>query len=153
MDPEISRWISLIPYPYTEEEGQKFLTRAEQRWAKKEGAPFAIVDGSNGKLLGALWLNPEVDDPEIAEAGYWLTKEARRQGIATRALRLATTWILTSHPVARVYLSIHPDNVASIRVAERAGFQKEGILRLGDTSHGHRHDLAYYSFIRTDLKE
>ena len=49
--------------------------------------------------------------------------------MATRALRLLSRWALIEHGLARVQLIVEPENVASIRVAENAGFRREALLR------------------------
>ena len=65
----------------------------------------------------------------IAEIGYHLAPEARGRGLATAALRLLSDWSLRALPVARLQLTTHLDNPASQRVAEKAGYTREAVLR------------------------
>ena len=58
--------------------------------------------------------------------GYWVTPPARGRGICTRALRLLARWALDELELQRLELITDPDNLASQRVAEKVGFQREG---------------------------
>jgi RimJ/RimL family protein N-acetyltransferase len=76
-----------------------------------------IVDAGSDRLLGAIEFRPA--DGTI---GYWVAAGARGRGVATRALRLVCDW-RSERPLR---LMTHPDNVASQRVAEKAGFRRVG---------------------------
>ena len=65
----------------------------------------------------------------MAEIGYWVRAEARGRGVATRAVRLAAGWAFDQGDVVRLQLRADVHNRASQRVAENAGFQREGVLR------------------------
>ncbi len=72
------------------------------------------------------------------EIGYW----SRDRGLAwERAARLLSTWALTGLGLERLELLANPENVASQRLAEGAGFTREGLLRLYRRRHGVREDL------------
>ena len=64
----------------------------------------------------------------VAEIGYWIRAESRNRGIATRAVRLASA-VAAEGDVLRLQLRADVENTASQRVAENAGFQREGVLR------------------------
>lgn len=150
-DPMFSKWIPVIPHPYKESDWKQWFSRCEEGWAQGNNVTFAITDAKSGSVLGSLGIHPQTEDPEIAEAGYWVAKEAQGHGVATRSLKLASHWILADHPIVRVYLRVNPDNLASMKVAERAGFKPEGIQRQADKAHGQRHDVAFFSLLRSDL--
>jgi RimJ/RimL family protein N-acetyltransferase len=82
--------------------------------------------------------------------GYWVGKDARGRGVATRALRLLTRWAAEEHGLARLQLIVEPENVASIRVAEKAGFTREALLRSYIELRGARRDVYLYALIRED---
>ena len=90
-------------------------------------------------------------DHARATFGYWVVREARGRGVAKRALRLLSRWALNEHGLARVQLIVEPENVASIRVAENAGFQREALLRSYIELHGRRRDVYLYALFADDV--
>ncbi|HEY6029906.1 MAG TPA: GNAT family N-acetyltransferase [Gaiellaceae bacterium] len=153
-DPEIPRWLDTVPQPYGEAEARAYVAYAERGW-RGRGAetPFAVVDAESGEVLGSCgvhWTDPE---QAVAEVGYWVRREARGRGVATRATRLVAGWVLGTLHYERLQLRADPLNEASCRVAERAGFTREGVLRSARFSprQGRRTDVAYYSLLRGEL--
>jgi RimJ/RimL family protein N-acetyltransferase len=62
------------------------------------------------------------------EIGYWLFRDARGRGVATRAVLAAADWAF-SNGVYRLEAVVRTGNTASERVLERAGFAREGVMR------------------------
>jgi RimJ/RimL family protein N-acetyltransferase len=77
----------------------------------------------------------------------------RGRGIASRAVRLAARWALEDCGVARLQLRADVRNEPSQRVAEKAGFTREGVLRSSRYSarQGRRVDFAMYSLLPGEL--
>jgi RimJ/RimL family protein N-acetyltransferase len=117
-DEEIVRFIPLIPSPYERKDAEGWIDHAREAWADGSACPFVIVDRGSGQLLGAIEIRPLRGD-----IGYWIAARARGRGLATGALRLICEW-RTERPL---WLMTHPDNLASQRVAEKAGFQRTGM--------------------------
>jgi RimJ/RimL family protein N-acetyltransferase len=116
-DPDASRFMPLVPAPYTRAAADAWIVRCTGVWETGEASPFAILDAGTGELLGSIELHGG------STIGYWVRADARGRGIATRALRLVCEWA-TQRPLQ---LTTHPDNLASQRVAEKAGFRRIGI--------------------------
>jgi RimJ/RimL family protein N-acetyltransferase len=126
-DPEIARW-TRIPENYTESDARAFLLYRYDALLAGVTAPFAIVSADD-RLLGSVSLL-RLDWPQLrGEVGYWLAAEARGGGHATRAVRLICAWGFASLGLERVDLLAAVDNLRSQRVAERAGFTREAVLR------------------------
>ena len=70
-----------------------------------------------------------VHAPDWLEIGYWIRSDQTGQGIATEATRAQVKLAFEVHCADRLELRISPDNVASIRIAEKCGFRREGVLR------------------------
>jgi ribosomal-protein-alanine N-acetyltransferase len=64
------------------------------------------------------------------EIGYWVAREARGRGIATRAVRLACEWAASELELTTLEIIVHEDNAASLRVARSAGFTPTGERRV-----------------------
>jgi len=123
-DPEIGRYIPIIPHPYTVHDARAFVATAVRQWGSGTGDALVIEDADTGRLLGMVAVRPR--DGE--SVGYWVRREARGRGIATEALMLGVRWARESHGVTQLWLTAHPQNVASQRVAEKAGFRRTGIV-------------------------
>jgi RimJ/RimL family protein N-acetyltransferase len=88
-----------------------------------------IADAADAGPLGLVSLRIAERDPGLAAVGYWLRPEARGRGAATVAVQLIARWAFDELGVERLELTTAPENVTSQRVAERAGFTREGVLR------------------------
>jgi RimJ/RimL family protein N-acetyltransferase len=144
-DPELSRFIPGFPSPYTEKDARNWLA---SRPKEDVSRTLLIVDQESGRLYGAI----EVRLGEIGSIGYWIAKEARGRGVATRATQLLARWAVTEGGVERLELTTHPENVASQRVAEKAGFTREGVLRGHTRFREGRRDSVIFSLLPGDLE-
>ena len=99
------------------------------------------------RLLGATHL--AFHDDLRASVAYWLVPEARRRGVATRAVRLLVRWAFaTFDDLVRIELWSIVGNDASDAVARRAGFVEEGILRSRLRVGGTYRDVRCFSVLR-----
>ena len=90
-------------------------------------AGFAITDLASGSLLGNVALViTEAEHHCWGEVMYWLAAAARGRGAATEAVRTMARWAFETLPIERIELLTDPENVASQRVAQRAGFATQG---------------------------
>jgi RimJ/RimL family protein N-acetyltransferase len=118
--------------------------------AASEGTAVALAIAADGARVGQVLV--EAREAGRADVGYWLLPEARGRGLAARALRLLSEWALKQPGIARVQLWTTPANVVSARVAERAGFRREGVLRsYGERADGTRVDAVFFSLLPSDL--
>jgi RimJ/RimL family protein N-acetyltransferase len=143
-DGEIARWLDQVPQPYTREDALAYVGGIG------EGA-YAVTDVASGRVLGSIGLRWN-EERDVAEVGYWLRADARGSGAMTRALTLVTP-LAFAQGAARVQLRADVENAASRRVAERAGFTEEGVLRSARWSPrlGRRQDWVMYSVLPGDV--
>ena len=150
-DREIQRWIPPVPSPYTEDDARAFIAWSNERWQVGDGASFVVVDRKD-RLLGTTALGLRLLEPaKIATVGYWLAREARGHGYATEAVRVLTRWASDELGVERLELYTEPANEPSQRVAERAGFTREGILRGHLRTADGRRDSVIFSLLPNDV--
>jgi RimJ/RimL family protein N-acetyltransferase len=147
-DPDVQRF-TYVPSPWPEGYERSWLDGYVQG---PEGAraAFAVVDEATGEFVGFAALVTIDQEGREAEAGYIVSPQARGRGVAARALRLLTDWALNELALERVELRITPENLGSIRVAERCGYVREGVLRSVHFKQGERSDLVVYSRLPTD---
>ena len=154
-DPLVAAFLDQVPHPYTHEDARLWVELAETRRREGTLAAFAIeVDGLEGPVGGVGVNFFDGLDAGGGEIGYWVAREARGQGVATAAARLAAAWAFESHPeLVRLQLRADTRNEASQRVAERAGFTREGVLRAQrfNARLGRRVDFVMWSLLRSEL--
>lgn len=122
-----------------------------QRRSTGDGVHLAIVEETSGEIVGSVGLRDTDWQAGRSEIGYGVRADRRGRGHATAAARAVGRWALTDGGMRRVQLHARLDNVASLRVAERAGYQREGTLRMAEWDGDTAHDLAVFSMIATDL--
>jgi RimJ/RimL family protein N-acetyltransferase len=149
-DPEIPRW-TVVPHNYTERHAREFIAGTAVELASGRELALAIVDVED-RLLGALGIS-NFDWTDLkAEIGYWMAADARGRGIGARATRMLAVWALSRLGLERLELLANPENDASQRLAERAGFTREGTLRRYRRRHGVREDLVMFSMLSEDVE-
>lgn len=146
-DPDVQRFTH-VPSPWEEGFERTWVQRYNQDNGKRPA--FAIVDDSSGAFLGMAALVRLDRAAREGEIGYIVAPAARGRGVAVRALRLLTDWAFSELALERVELRIDIENEASLRVAERAGFTREGVLRSLHFKQGSRADVAVFSRLGTD---
>jgi RimJ/RimL family protein N-acetyltransferase len=116
------------------------------------GVHLAVVDRDTGTLSGTIGLFRADWVARSAEVAYGVRPAWRGRGIATDALRLLAGWALRECGLRRVELRVDTANGASIRVAEKAGFHREGVLRQVEAGPGGNRDQVVFSLIPADLE-
>jgi RimJ/RimL family protein N-acetyltransferase len=124
-DPEAARFTT-IPWPYERHHAVEWIEESARCWDDGVRASFVIVDVATAGLVGSIGLVRLDRDADVAEVGYLVKREARGRGIAPRAVRLVRDWVLGDLGFARLELQTDVRNHASQRVAEKAGFTREG---------------------------
>lgn len=126
---------------------RSYTVDAARAWI--EGGDYSYVVLVEGRPAGSIGLNRVVPLHRRGELGYWLSSELAGRGLTTEAAGAVVEAAFTAG-WRRIELRAAPDNVGSVRVAEKLGFRREGIARdscLG--AHGW-HDLVLFSLLATD---
>ncbi|WP_446664359.1 GNAT family N-acetyltransferase [Flexivirga sp. B27] len=140
--------IGSLPADATEDEARAYLGRQRGRLAEGTGFAFCIADRATDTAFGnaGLWIR---DLPAgRAGVGYSVAPRVRGRGVAADALRALVGFGWTIDGLHRLEARIEPWNTASIRTAEAAGFEREGLLRSHEEIGGRRVDLLMYSLLR-----
>ena len=148
-DPEVIH-NTRVPDPPDDGFEERWLEAYETGTVDGTRDGYAIVDAETGDFLGIAGLVAIERDANQGEIGYVVTREARGRGIATRALRLVTDYALGEVGLERVQLLINSDNEASIAVAERCGYRREGVFRSLYMKPGRRADTIVFSRLPGD---
>jgi RimJ/RimL family protein N-acetyltransferase len=115
--------------------------------ADRQEYGFAIVDAQGG-FLGGCGLNQLSAAHRFGNLGYWVRTSASGRGVATEAARQLAEFAFRETDLVRLEIVCAAANVRSQRVAERAGAEREGVLRNRLMLHGHPVDAVMYSLVR-----
>ena len=149
VEDEAIKEFTLVPTAAGESFVRSWIRGYEDGWRGGTRAGF-IVRSVEGDFLGfASMFRLDLPARE-AEIGYAVAPAARGRGVAGRALALLTGWGLDELGLERLELRIAVTNPASERVATRAGYTREGILRRVHFKEGRRVDLGVWSRLRGD---
>ena len=142
-------WLNLrdrFPYPYTKTDAQNWIQNA---LSMKPETNFAI--DIFGEAIGGIGFELRTDvERYSAEVGYWLGEEFWGQGICTSALKVATPYAIEAYHLNRIFAVPFIENLASIRVLEKAGYSREGIMRRSAFKDGRFVDEVLYTFVIED---
>jgi RimJ/RimL family protein N-acetyltransferase len=145
-DPLVARWLNMPAEP-GDRDFDALLRVARDGRASGDRIDYTVTEPGEDVSLGAVIASRrQRDNYEIA---YLASAEGRGRGLMTRAVRLLCDWLL-EEGVGRIELRTHPDNEASQKLAQRAGFRREGLERRSIWLHGERQDAIVWSLLPSD---
>lgn len=125
-----------IPYPYYEKDAEVFISATLK---EDPNLTFAILD--EGKFSGVIGLVAQKDVyRKSAEIGYWVGEPFWGKGVASKAVGLALQYGFETLRLQRIFSGVFEYNLASMKVLEKNGFQKEGILKSAVLKNGKFHN-------------
>ena len=114
-----------IPYPYTESDAEFFI-----KLTKEENPKQTFGIEYKGKISGVVGLVIQKDVyHKTAEIGYWIGEPFWGNGIATKAVELITKYGFDKLDLNRIFSGVFEYNIASMKVLEKNGYEKEGIFK------------------------
>ena len=145
--PELKRFMAWAHFstPVTTAE---HMRTAEAEWNEWTGWDFVIFLGD--EVAGSIGLNRYDALWRSANLGYWVRSDLAGQGIATEASNAVIEFAFEEVDLNRLELVANVDNFASQRVAEKVGFQFEGIRRQGAWIGGRGVDVRSYGLLASD---
>lgn len=115
-----------IPLPYSVAAARDWIAGLPERHASGMELIFAL--SLDRALIGSVGLTLELEH-QRAEIGYWLGEEYRGLGYGRAAVEAVCQYALSALAIRRIYALCFPENQASHRLLEAAGFEREGLLR------------------------
>jgi ribosomal-protein-alanine N-acetyltransferase len=138
-----------FPHPYTRSDAKGFIDHVRTTPPQMN---FAIDAG--GEAVGGIGFVPGTDiERYSAEIGYWLGETFWGRGIVTEALLLVTDYAFTRVNLLRLFALPFADNAGSVRVLEKAGYAREGLLRQSSVKFGQPRDQLIYARINAKWKQ
>jgi RimJ/RimL family protein N-acetyltransferase len=129
---ELRRALWFIPWiaeEQTPDSAELRCRKSEANFLARTDLPFLAFEKSAGRLVGSIGLHRTDWQVPKTEVGYWIRTSAARNGYATEGVRALVACAFDRLGAQRVELVADEQNMSSRRVAERCGFELEGILR------------------------
>ena len=126
---ELRPWMPWAREPLSPQQTEEHCRRMTARWHAREELDFCFFRADDGMLVGKGGLHTiEWEVPKF-EIGYWIRTSCARRGFATEATRGLVDYARTHLGARRIEITCDERNQASRRVAEKSGFELEGIRR------------------------
>lgn len=127
------------------------LGRYREDFSRGSGVAFFIFDSQAETLLGGITLgNIRHGVAQSGHVGYWIGERHAGKGFMHEALVLLQSFAFDTLRLHRIEAACIPDNLRSIRVLEKAGFRREGLLRSYLRINGRWQDHYLYAVIAGD---
>lgn len=149
--PDLIPWMSWAHPAYGRGDAAEYIRLVTEGWEAGRYYGFAITDAHDGTMLGAASLSHVHPVYNFCNLGYWIRSSRRGNGLASRAARLAAKFGFEQLGLLRVEIVVAVENAASLKVAEKSGAHREGVLRSRMTIRDEVHDAVMFSFIRSDF--
>jgi ribosomal-protein-serine acetyltransferase len=149
----VSRWLARCHPDYSMEDSRTWIESRPAAWADGSEYSFAITDAADGTFLGTCGLNRLDPVHQWANLGYWVRSSRTRKGVATAATLLVARFAFEELNLNRVEIVIATGNHPSLRVSEKGGATREGLLRSKIVADRAVHDAVMFSLSPWDLEQ
>lgn len=146
-NPNVSAFLmDRFPYPYTMQDATNWIAFMQNQ---QPITNFAIV--IDGQVCGGITVDLMDDvNRKTAEIGYWLAEPYWGRGIATEAVKIITGYTFKNLDIIRLQAGVYHKNTASMRVLEKAGYVKEGVMRNAVIKNGVVMDKHMYAILKPE---
>jgi ribosomal-protein-serine acetyltransferase len=148
--PHLREWLPWVDHMQTVEQFLNFIAQSKKKEAA--GTDFAFMILYNGVAAGRIGIYNIDNQNKIGAIGYWLGAAFAGKGITTKACRALIDYCFTVLDINRIEIKCGTGNHKSQAVAERLGFNKEGIIRRGELLYNNFIDLYLYAMLKADWK-
>lgn len=133
-----------FPFPYSKRDARDWI-----EFNLRSDPPMNFAIDIDGQAVGGIGVGIREDvRRKTAEIGYWIGKKYWGQGIVTEALKVFTEYAFKNYDVCRLEASVFEWNPASMRVLEKAGYEREACLKKAAFKDGKTIDLIIYASVR-----
>jgi len=139
----------ILPFPYSIKDALNWLNII----LPENNPPRFFAITIDKQLVGSIGIISKTDIyRKNFELGFFLSENFWGKGIATRAIKAATSYAFRDFDIVRIYAESFSDNIGSRRALEKAGFRLEAILKNSIIKNGIIKDSCIYSILREDFK-
>lgn len=144
------RYIYSAPYPYTQQDAEQFYSFLQSVNEDKSMNELGIFSKADDSFIGVISLNDIDKHDDNAELGYWILKQHWKNGYAYEAASLLVPYAFEQLHLNKLYAYLQTENVASLSLLSKLGFQVEGVLRKHVRNKGEFVDRYVCGLLRDD---
>ena len=130
---------------------QAYIEAQPEVWNEDKAYNFVILESGTNRIQGGCGLTQINRRHRTCSLYNWIRTTSTGHGYATRAVLLMARFAFDSLGMQRMEIVIEPENIAALRVAEKAGAISEGYLRSRLFHHGEARDAVLFSLVPEDL--
>ena len=128
--------------PWCEEDAKRFI-------GSVGSLPSVFAIEIDGEAVGSIGYFPQTGtERHCAEVGYWLAEEYWGRGIMNDAVRVLSEYVFKNTEILRLFATPYGHNAASMRVLEKAGYTKVGLMRKAEMKNGIPVDKWYFELVK-----
>lgn len=136
LHPVVGEWLRPRPMrPFEAADGDAWLAEDRMHWERFGFGPWAVIERESGDYLGRVGLRwTDVGDRAAIEVLWAIDPERHGEGFASEAGAAALDFA-TGLELDQVFAMVLPINIASQRVAEKIGMERDGEVVHADLDH------------------
>jgi RimJ/RimL family protein N-acetyltransferase len=148
---ELHPWMDWATDHFDEAAASRWLEFTQLAWEHASAFHFVITDAQTGEYIGNCGINGVNEKDRVCNLGYWVRTSRTKQGLASRAARLAARFAFETVGLARAEIVVAAGNVASQRAAQKAGAHYEGQRPKQMVVRTDSYDAVIYSLTPADF--
>ncbi len=145
---DYSDTIPFVSRTHTAATMREIIARNLQRQAEGESELYTLWDGD--RMAGYFLVREKEKEAKWAEIGYMIGKEWRGKGITKKICDLLIEELFVQQGMQKVVICCNDDNLASIGMAKKLGFQLEGNLRNHYVVNGKTRNMLYFGLLKEE---
>ncbi|SFR88404.1 Protein N-acetyltransferase, RimJ/RimL family [Halomicrobium zhouii] len=142
-----SQWNSPQIRRYTSQHDPQSVADVREMVEESDDSFVDFLPCRDEDPIGYAWAFNVNDVSGHGEIGYWIVESERGQGYATEAVDLLAEWAFHDRQLHRIQARVFAGNEASMRVLEKAGFEREGTMREAYRVEGEFVDAALFGLL------
>ena len=152
----VSRWLLVVPYPYSKKSATEWINDSKRKWRKKEKEDYVFgIELSEKKIIiGGIGISHINFYHGKAKVGYWLGEKYWNNGYGSEALKAIIDFAFRRLKLNRLEANVFVGNPSSGKLLEKFGFKQEGLERkfVRCKADGKIKDEYIYGLLKSDYK-
>lgn len=146
----LAPWLPWVHLNNSLQDSERYAQASERDWDTGSAVRFFVKLRATRRLIGVVSLENCSSMHRVCQLGYWLHTSSWGQGLATEAARRVLDFAFLDMNANRVACAAGTENLRSLKVIERIGFQFEGVARQAEWVQGRSINHAVYALLRSD---